>query len=1343
MKINENAERVLKARYYKRDENNEVIEDFRGLCKRVSSHIASVEKEPEKWEKDFYNLIYNLDFLPNSPTLMNAGSKNGLLSACIGEGTLVYTKHGMIPIEKITIGDEVLTHKMRFKKATNTSYNGIKDVILATRGPDRRKRYSLSCTPDHKIRSSNKWKNSISAKFADVPRLWKTNIPFPKSFDLTNDCNMMQKGKSIKEVIVLNNRILLKNNNKKKKNNKYDNQETSPFCIIKNTSKLAFLFGVYLANGNIDGTNIRFCLNSNDIKLIDDISHIIFNIFGIAPKIIQSNHGNWVTLNVHSRWIKNLLVNTFGDNTFNKKLPEWISNADKKYRKALLDGILVDGYRNSKNSYTLVLANPTLTYQSLLLGRSIGWYASFTSDMSNKLSKHTTSGAHFSRKKYTEYYIKTNIVRKEKVYDITVEDDHSYIAGDIIVHNCFTIDVEDNMGSILEAVSDTAKIFKNGGGVGLSFNSLRPEGSLIKTTGGTSSGPISFMRLFDTAAEVVKQGGKRRAALMGVLNCDHKDVEKFVDCKSVEGILPNFNISIAITNDFMAKVKRKDKETMPLWNKIVSGAHQNGEPGVIFIDTVNDTNPVPHMGYIKSSNPCQPEHALLLDGDRLRRIDEQGDNWESVKAGEKEVFELKCNNGLKLHFTSNHEIMLEDGNWIKTDNSLNRSIKWGLGDRNGSLERNRLLQGFIFGDGFLCGNKYGISIKLNPDKEKEIYEFLISMGFHNQDSGALYANLNDIMDEHGITFDFLNQRVFDRDLPDYILYSSSSTSLSFLRGLFEANGSVSNIGQISLKGTCLSMIEKVQLILASFGIPSWITTNKPFMIKWENGSYESRESYNLQIAPRNAYKFLTKIGFYSDVKNNKIKEFSNEYNTKLIVVSIKSLGIMPVYDYTMKIAPQYNWCQGIIAKNCGEFFFVPYGSCNLGSINLNNMLKAGGIDWEKLEVVTRLSVRFLDDVITANWYPLEKIKDITLKTRPIGLGIMGFADMLLKMEIRYDSSDGLSIATDVMKFIKDTAWDESSKLGKEKGNFPEFEKSVLSDKHSTLRNCQTTVIAPTGSLSLIAGVSSGIEPNFAWKTTMHRIGTTMEDLHPLATKFFNKDEKLPDYFVTGRNISTEWHIRMQAAFQSHIDNAISKTINMPNSASIDDVHKAYMLAWELKTKGVTVYREGSRVIEVLTRGNSSFKNKENKKDIKLTYRERPEFLRGITTKQKTGCGNSYITVNFTDDGYPMEVFGEVSARGGCDAMSEGLARMTSLALRYGIKPEEIVKQLRSVRCSTAISKKVGCLSCPDLMGKILIESYTKKQSEINESILCPDCNTQLETLEGCIKCMSCGYSKCG
>ena len=593
---------------------------------------------------------------------------------------------------------------------------------------------------------------------------------------------------------------------------------------------------------------------------------------------------------------------------------------------------------------------------------------------------------------------------------------------------CFTLDMEDNMTSIMKTLTDAAIIFKQGGGVGLSFSALRPEGDLIKTTGGTSSGPCSFMRMFDTMTEVVKQGGKRRGALLGLLNVDHKDIDKFITCKSQEGYLSNFNISVGITDEFMYKVKQKDTTSLPIWNKIIEGAYNNGEPGVLFLSTINAGNPVPHMGRIKSSNPC------------------------------------------------------------------------------------------------------------------------------------------------------------------------------------------------------------------------------------------------------------------------------------------------------------------------GEFLFIPYGSCNLGSINLANMVKGGDIDWEKLEKTIRLCVRFLDNVITINWFPLPEIKDITTRTRPIGLGVMGFADLLLKAGIRYDSSEGIDYADDIMDFIQEKSYDESVKIGKEKGSFPEFKKTKLAEKYETLRNCMLTVIAPTGSLSLIAGCSSGIEPNFAWHTKMNRIDTTMEEYHPLAVKYLKTNESLPNYFVTAAEISPEWHIRMQAAFQAHTDSAISKTVNMPNTATKEDVHKAYMLAWELKCKGVTIYREGSRTKEVLVKAGKNAPK--NQKVINLVYREREGDLTGVTRKAKTGCGNSYITVNFDKSGYPIEVFKQVSTKGGCDAMAEGLARITSLSLRHGIDLGEIVKQLRSVKCSNAIAKGVGCLSCPDLMGRVLSDLTNKKDVETNGT-KCPDCGEKLETLEGCIKCPSCGYSKCG
>lgn len=977
---------------------------------------------------------------------------------------------------------------------------------------------------------------------------------------------------------------------------------------------------------------------------------------------------------------------------------------------------------------------------------------------------------------------------------------------------CFTLDVEDNMSSIMKSVSDAAMIFKQGGGVGLSFSSLRPEGELIKTTGGTSSGPVSFMRMFDTMTEVVKQGGKRRGALLGLLNVEHKDIDKFISSKSTEGVLSNFNISVGITDDFMYKVKAKDKASLETWNKIIGGAYSNGEPGCLFLTTINADNPVPHMGKIKSSNPCitGDTYVAVADGRVAITIKELAEDGSDVpvytrnekgqieirtmrnprKTGEnKEIYKVNIDNGHSLKVTGNHKFILSDGSEKKA-----KDLK--CGDSLGVLiKRIAPMDRFITNSGKNATEYYWLK---SSNMDKYVSDHRLIASYY-----GIIKNIHAKLVIHHKDFDGLNNMISNllemkpskhvRLHADRMMGSKNPVNRFPEKNIFNNSKFQKemrekyHIGKKRSKKTRENqslakkeLFEKDPAKLTYYKLLGGELVTKhfdslmsAFQKRSEKHLTDFQKKTELKCYIENKTVMVEKpcevcneimylpfgkreISYHRECYLKKLGE-DNKLRSKVYtnhkVLSVEKCGFEDVYNGT--VDEHHNFYTGhfeetiegdkcftyINQKNCGEFLFIPYGSCNLGSVNLSNMVKAKEIDWDKLEKTVRTAVRFLDDVITVNWYPLAEIKDTTLKTRPVGLGVMGFADLLLKLEIRYDSSEAIDYAQEIMEFIKKKAYDESVKLGKEKGSFPEFKKTKLAETFEYLRNCMLTVIAPTGSLSLIAGCSSGIEPNFSWHTEMHRIDTVMEEYHPLAVKYLKNKESLPNYFVTAGEISPEWHIRMQAAFQTYTDSAISKTVNMPNSATKDDVAKAYMLAWELKCKGITIYREGSRSKEVLVK--ASQKAPKNQKTLNLVYRERDTDLIGRTRKAKTGCGNSYITVNFDEAGYPIEVFKQVSTKGGCDAMSEGLARMVSMALRYGIDISEIVKQLRSVKCANAISKNVGCLSCPDLMGRVLVDLTQKKEKEEDIGNKCPDCKSELATMEGCIKCQQCGFSRCG
>lgn len=671
---------------------------------------------------------------------------------------------------------------------------------------------------------------------------------------------------------------------------------------------------------------------------------------------------------------------------------------------------------------------------------------------------------------------------------------------------CFVLPVDDSMESIFEAIKNTALIHKSGGGTGFSFSRIRPQNDVVASTKGVSSGPLSFMKVFDVATETIKQGGTRRGANMGILNVDHPDILKFIESKSEEKMFNNFNISVGLTEEFMKAVINNETYELinphtkqvtgrlnarAVFDKIVYQAWKNGEPGIIFLDRINAANPTPHIGMIESTNPC------------------------------------------------------------------------------------------------------------------------------------------------------------------------------------------------------------------------------------------------------------------------------------------------------------------------GEQPLLPYESCNLGSINLSLMVRDGRIDFDRLSYVVHVATRFLDNVIEVNKYPIPEIERMTKGNRKIGLGVMGFADMLIKLGVQYDSFDALNLAEQIMNFINRESKIESARLAEERGAFPNFKGSIYDRPgFKPLRNATTTTIAPTGTISIIAGTSSGIEPIFALAYVRNVMDNTkLYEVHPLFLKmakeegFYSEEiiakiaetgsvkdidgipSRIKKIFRTAHDISPEWHVRMQAAFQKYVDNAVSKTVNLPHDATVEDVKDVYLLAYKLGCKGVTVYRDGSRDEQVLstkkTMESREAKGQDSMQALKIVPRERPDCVWGMTQKLITGCGNIYVTINEDEKG-PVELFTAIGKAGGCaSSQAEAISRLISLALRAGIEMESIIKQLQGVRCpNPQWSNGELILSCADAISRAMKNYLSKRRSVESKNILspssdkveikkattkgnisstgertsvtCPECGNNMMTVEGCFVCTDpeCGFSKC-
>ncbi len=605
---------------------------------------------------------------------------------------------------------------------------------------------------------------------------------------------------------------------------------------------------------------------------------------------------------------------------------------------------------------------------------------------------------------------------------------------------CFVLPVEDSLKDIFEAVKNAALVHKEGGGTGFDFSRIRPQGSFVQKTQGIASGPVSFLKVIDSATEAVKQGGTRRGANMGILRVDHPDIKDFITMKLDGRTAQNFNISVAITDEFIKALKNQTSydlidprngevkgkmEAQEIFEMIVESAWRNGDPGLLLIDNVNRLNPTRAQGPIWATNPC---------------------------------------------------------------------------------------------------------------------------------------------------------------------------------------------------------------------------------------------------------------------------------------------GEQPLHDYE---------------------------SCNLGSINVSNFYNADlkdKVDWNRFKEIIQLGVRFLDNVIEMNRYPLDKIEEMSKANRRVGLGIMGFADLLIKMGLKYDTGKARNMGGKIAKFLKKEAVNASEKLAEERGSFPNIEKSIY--KGRKMRNATVLTIAPTGTISRIAGCSSSIEPIFSFKMVSKIIDREIKDYHPLYKEWEDQhpDEPHPDYFVTASDIKPVDHLKMQEVFQEYVDSAVSKTINFPNEATVEDIANAYKMAFDRNIKGITVYRDGCRVAQVL--------NKEENKTPRP--QNRPDSLPSTTHKISTGLGRLYITITYFN-GKPFEVFCSIGKSGySTMADAEAIGRLTSLALRSGISADEIVSQLKGIGGSEPTFHNGSLIqSIPDGIAQVL-ERYTGEVSVNHQDlnvITCPQCGASLPD-EKCPVCPACAWTKC-
>jgi ribonucleoside-diphosphate reductase alpha chain len=961
-------------------------------------------------------------------------------------------------------------------------------------------------------------------------------------------------------------------------------------------------------------------------------------------------------------------------------------------------------------------------------------------------------------------------------------------------------------------------VMKHGGGIGIDYSNLRPKDDPIESTGGTSSGVVAFMEMFNQGVETIKAGGRRRGASIGSLDISHPDIEDFISSKLDEGKLTNMNISVRITNDFMRAVEEdkdwnlvfngkvyKTIKARELFKKIVHGAWKYGDPGILFVDEIKRNEPYKGDKYKIGQNPCVTGDTLILTNEGYKRIDEcvdkvttiwNGFEWSvvtpCVTGYDQEIMEVTFSDGNKVKCTPYHKFILHAGyhknrtvkTTIKEAKELiidDKIIKCDYPIIEGEKElENAYTHGFYSGDGYYVTREKQNMIDVYGEKKKLIKYLKYRKAYvFTKSSERIRLTLDGTTD-------------WDKSFVPDCSYTIK-TRLEWLAGIIDSDGSNQN-KSIAISSIDKEFLLKIKHMLNTLGLNVTIGLMKSAtqkMMPDGNGGlkeYKCLDCYNLCIAGSDVV-ILKNLGLktyrVSIIATTEIK--SKKFNKIISIVRNNEIADK-VYCFN-EPKNHTGIFNGVILGQCGETNLLTCSnggeSCNLGSINLSNLCGATPNDYEN---ITKQATYFLNSVIDKNFYPVPEIEDMTKGFRRIGIGVMGFADLLIKTGLPYDSPGALQLAENIMFVINAASIKTSVKLAEVYGTFPKFDECEI---ETPRYNYSTTVIAPTGTISLLAGCSSGIEPIFS---LVHKRYTWADgekvgylQVHPIF------EEKLTEYleshygvydwdkmkksvlehayakgtiqdiewlpkdfrelFKTSLDISPKAHIDMQAAFQKYTGNNISKTINLPNNTTEEEVWDIYFYGWKKHLKGMTVYRSGSRDIEVLELKKESTSTPVTTLPDGRILPKRPVDLPATNSKRRSGCGKLIISVA-EKDGSPYECI--INNKGGCTAMNDALGQMISLSMRWNVPTWDIIKTLRNVTCPVAYKKfaegKSDGKSCSDVIGRVIESLIPDKESEstpipckvkvTTEHNICPECGERMSMVEGCVTC-ACGYSRCG
>jgi ribonucleoside-diphosphate reductase alpha chain len=1152
-----NAQRVVAKRYSLKDIKGNPLEQWDDIVKRVVSHVAGAETDPgrrEEFTHQMMRLMQERAFVPNTPCLVNAGKPRAQLAACFPAGTMITTIKGPKPIEEISVGDLVLTHRGRYRRVTDVmEREGELLRVKIDKLPEMR------VTEEHPFFTDQGW---IDA--ADL---------IPGQHFVQIGCNAERWSKPITIDITgvrVGEYIYQANIDRKMRSGPVSHHVSPVRADVEVDEEIAWFLGMYIAEGSItDSRDIRFTLSAKEDAHADRICAVLQNRFGLnASKTLthyEPRNNSWIGVRSNSKLLAAWLNDNFSRGFGQKRVPHWMMIADEKIQAAFLQGIADgDGTPINSQQVRIVLSNEVLIRQLFEIAVRLGYYPSlypcYQPSNANTRPWAIAYGPTYNIGMVRGGFYRVRAVERPdeiaKVYNFEVEEDHTYIANQVVVHNCFVLPVPDSLDGIMEHAKQCALIHQSGGGTGMTYELLRPAGTPVGEGRGLASGPVSFMQIVNTMTETVKQGGVRRGANMGILAVAHPDILRFIHAKNDQKSLTNFNISVTVTDKFLRSVEKNE------WFQ----TEFNGKP------------------------------------------------WTQP------IFDPKANDGEGGEYT--YQGMRPP------------------------------MPGMVFA----------------PDIWHRIIE-----------STHRWA-------EPGIIF-------------------------------------IDNV--------------------------------------------------------------------------NRHNPLSN------------SMGLKKA------------------SNPCAEQMLHDYNACNLGSIDVAKYYdeQTDNVDWDRFSTDIYWCVRFLDNVIDTCTWPLPQIDDTVHRTRPVGLGIMGFADLLLHKRISYGSNESALFADNLMDFFRKESWKASLAIGAEKGAMPEFEPNrdlyekliyneVGLDRSIPLtpRNYEVSTIAPTGTISLVAETSSGCEPNFSYAYVRRDTLGTRTYAHPIAARVLgieldntdpdsieraanyiveNRDQ-LPEYFVDAMTLTPDDHLQVLKAFQDHVDNSISKTVNAPSSYSIDDTDRVHRLAWKMGVKAVSYYRDGSRDDQVLTAVRTEPKDEAKvgtpapaidaltseiiPAEIDAQGKiERPRELTGSTWQIPFDHQNLYVTINH-DGQRVLEVF----ATGAGLSVSVGL--LASKMLRGGFEPEEVAASLNKVignhsiwfnerLCTSPEQVVAECImltkrrlmnqpdSARSAAKLAMAQAARTEPAKIAVSITnviptpvidakkvitaCPECGSnQIEYAGGCYTCRDCGFSKC-